>query len=152
MELDFTELKLSGTNHAAWISAIGLLIAVLLGVLGWFVLPGGDVLTWTEWQVFQQQRSYQRELARLTLDADRLAGLLGNDIPEPVRAQLILEQVLGDLNASTHPALQIQVDAMLLANDGVYAWVEGVGRKDEAILLLQDANVTLAHAIEGQQP
>ena len=51
MELDFTEFNLSGsgTGNSAWISVIGLLTAVLFGVLGWFVLPEGKVLTWTEW-------------------------------------------------------------------------------------------------------
>ena len=151
MELDFTNLKISGTGNTAWISAISLLVALLLGVLGWFVLPEGKVLTWTEWQVFKQQRTYQRELARLTADADHLAKLLDESIPEPVRSQLILEHVLADLNATTHPALKNQVDAMLIANDAVYWWVLGSGSKNDAILLLDSANQGLLNAIEAQE-
>jgi hypothetical protein len=148
MELDFTDLKLS--HNGAWFTLIGLLAAILLGVIGWFVLPDGKVLTWTEWQVFKQQRLYQRELTRLTRDADRLAALLDEYIPDPVRGQLVVEQVLADLNATTHPALKNQVDALLVANDAVYFWVLGTISKDEAIVLLDEANQVLIHAVEGQ--
>ena len=73
MEIDFSDLKLSG--NGTWVTIAGLLAAILFGVLGWFVLPDGKVLSWTEWQVFKQQRTYQRELTRLTADADRLADV-----------------------------------------------------------------------------
>ena len=149
MELDFTDLKLS--HNGAWLSLIGLLAAILFGVIGWFVLPDGKVLTWTEWQVFKQQRLYQRELTRLTRDADRLATLLDEYIPDPVRGQLVVEQVLADLNGTTHPALKNQVNALLVANDAVYFWVLGTISKDEAIVLLDEANQTLVYAVEGQQ-
>ena len=151
MELDFSDFKLSGSGNGAWITGISLLVALLLGVLGWFVLPEGKVLTWTEWQVFKQQRTYQRELVRLTADADRLANLLDESIPEPVRSQLILESVLADLNATTHSALKNQVDALLIANDAVYWWVLGSGSKNDAILLLDSANQGLLNAIEAQE-
>lgn len=151
MELDFSDFKLSGSGNGAWITGISLLVALLLGVLGWFVLPEGKVLTWTEWQVFKQQRTYQRELVRLTADADRLAKLLDESIPEPVRSQLILESVLADLNATTHSALKNQVDALLIANDAVYWWVLGSGSKNDAILLLDSANQGLLNAIEAQE-
>jgi len=150
MELDFTDLKLS--HHGALYALVGLLTAILFGVLGWFVLPDGKVLTWTEWQVFKQQRLYQRELTRLTRDADRLAALLDEFIPDPVRGQLVVEQVLADLNATTHPALKNQVDALLVANDAVYFWVLGTISKDEAIVLLYNANQVLLHAVDGQRP
>jgi len=149
MEIDFSDLKLS--HNSAWVTVFGLLAAILLGVLGWFVLPDGKVLSWTEWQVFKQQRLYQRELTRLTRDADRLADLLGEDLPDPVRGQLIVEQVLADLNATSHPALANQVDALLAANDAVYFWVLGSVSKDEAIILLEEADQGILHAIEAQQ-
>jgi hypothetical protein len=150
MELDFTDLKLS--HNGAWFTLIGLLAAILFGVIGWFVLPDGKVLTWNEWQVFKQQRLYQRELTRLTRDADRLAALLDEYMPDPVRGQLMVEQVLSDLNATTHPALKNQVNALLVANDAVYFWVLGTISKDEAIVLLDEANQVLIHAVEGQSP
>lgn len=150
MEIDFSDLKLSGMS--AWITSVALLAAILLGVLGWFVLPDGQVLTWTEWQVFKQQRTYQSELARLTRDADRLASVLENGLPDPVRSQLIVEQVLADLNATTHPALKSQVDALLVANDAVYYWVLGSASKDEAITRLDEANQVLLYAVEGSHP
>ena len=149
MEIDFTDLKLSG--NGTWVTIAGLLAAILLGALGWFVLPDGKVLSWTEWQVFKQQRLYQRELTRLTRDADRLADLLGEELPDPVRGQLVVEQVLADLNATSHPALAHQVDALLAANDAVYFWVLGSVSKDEAIALLDEANQGILHAIEAQQ-
>jgi len=150
MELDFTDLKLS--QNGALFTLIGLLAAILLGVIGWFVLPDGKVLTWTEWRVFKQQRLYQRELSRLTRDADRLAALLDENIPDPVRGQLVVEQVLADLNVTTHPALKNQVDALLVANDAVYFWVLGTISKDEAIDLLDEANQMLVYAVEGHKP
>lgn len=150
MEIDFTDLKLS--QSGTWVTAAGLLAAILLGVLGWFVLPDGKVLSWTEWRVFKQQRTYQRELTRLTRDADRLANLLGEDLPDPVRGQLVVEQVLANLNATSHPALAHQVDALLAANDAVYFWVLGSVSKDQAIALLDEANQGILHAIEVQSP
>jgi len=150
MEIDFSDLKYSG--NGTWVTVTVLLAAILLGVLGWFVLPDGKVLSWTEWQVFKQQRTYQRELTRLTRDADRLADLLGEDLPDPVRGQLVVEQVLADLNATSHPALKNQVDALLAANDAVYFWVLGTVSKDEAIALLDEANQGIVHAIEAQHP
>jgi len=149
MEIDFSDLKYSG--NGTWVTVTVLLAAILLGVLGWFVLPDGKVLSWTEWQVFKQQRLYQRELMRLTRDADRLADLLGEDVPNPVRGQLVVEQVLGDLNTTSHPALKNQVDALLAANDAIYFWVLGTISKDEAIILLEEANQGILHAIEAQQ-
>ena len=150
MEIDFTDLKRSGKTN--WITAVALLAAILLGLLGWFVLPEGNLLTWTEWQVFKQQRIYQQELRQLTADADRLADLLGDDFPDPVRGQLVVEQVLADLNGITHPALQNQVAALLAANDAVYYWVLGTLSKDEAIMQLDQANQVLIRAIDRRRP
>ena len=150
MEIDFTDLKLS--QSSTWATGVGLLAAILLGILGWFVLPDGKVLSWTEWQVFKQQRLYQRELTRLTRDADRLADLLGEDLPDPVRGQLVVEQVLSDLNTTSHPALAHQVETLLAANDAVYFWVLGTVSKDEAITLLDEANQGILHAIEAHRP
>jgi len=149
MEIDFSDLKYSG--NGTWVTVTVLLAAILLGVIGWFVLPDGKVLSWNEWQVFKQQRLYQRELMRLTRDADRLAALLDENLPDPVRGQLVVEQVLGDLNATSHPALAHQVDALLAANDAIYFWVLGSVSKDEAIALLNEANQEILHAIEAQQ-
>ena len=149
MEIDFSDLKYSG--NGTWVTVTVLLAAILLGVIGWFVLPDGKVLSWNEWQVFKQQRLYQRELMRLTRDADRLAALLDENLPDPVRGQLVVEQVLGDLNATSHPALAHQVDALLAANDAIYFWVLGSVSKDEAIALLNEANQGILHAIEAQQ-
>ena len=149
MEIDFTDLKLS--SNGTWVTVAGLLAAILMGLLGWFVLPDGKVLSWTEWQVFKQQRTYQRELTRLTRDADRLADLLGEDLPDPVRGQLVVEQVLANLNATSHPALAHQVDALLAANDAIYFWVLGSVSKDDAIALLDEANQGILHAIEAQR-
>ena len=73
------------------------------------------------------------------------------DLPDPVRGQLVVEQVLADLNTTSHPALAHQGDALLAANDAVYFWVLGSVSKDEAIALLDEANQGILHAIEAQQ-
>ena len=88
----------------------------------------------------------------MTADADRLADLLGDDFPDPVRGQLVVEQVLADLNGITHPALQNQVAALLAANDAVYYWVLGTLSKDEAIMQLDQANQVLIRAIDRRRP
>ncbi|MEA3350390.1 MAG: hypothetical protein U9Q82_07210 [Chloroflexota bacterium] len=46
MELDFTEFE--ANERSLWITLVVLVGMALLGALGWFITPDGQVLDWTE--------------------------------------------------------------------------------------------------------
>ena len=147
MELDFSDLKFEQTGML-WIT-LGVIVALLLfGVLGWYITPQGQVLSWTEWQVYRQHNQYRNELRVLTHHADRLAELM-NKPPDPVRAQLVTEQMVRDLEQNvTLVALQDQEAALFYAGDAIMAWAMGTASKNEAINALDQANQTIERAFE----
>lgn len=145
MEIDFSDIKFE--QQGIFIATGLIVVALLLGLLGWYTTPGGQVLTWTEWQVFKQHSQYQRELRTLTRHADRLAGLLEQP-PDPVRAQLAVEQMVHDLDTHvTLAALGEQEAALISTGDLVLQWALGSAAKDAAIEHLAAANKTIEKAI-----
>jgi len=146
MEVDFSEIKLSERNM--WITLIVLILIALTGFLGWHVTPEDRILSWTEWQIFKQQRVYQHELRILTHNADRLAGLL-EAYPDPVRGQLVTESVNLDLSTLSQPSLDIQRDALHLAGEAVLHWALGTGDRDTALRLLDQANQEILRAMDA---
>ncbi len=136
MEIDVSEVKFKG-NAVLW-TLSGLLALVLLGALGHFVLPD-RVLTWTEWNVVKQHAEYRREVGVLERHAKRLGGLL-EDAPDPVRAQLTVEQLYAALDRDvTLEPLAGPKDALLTAGDLALEWALGSAEKKDADLALEQA-------------
>jgi len=144
MEIDFTELKIQ--KRVILILAISLVTMIILGLVGWNVLPD-RVLTWTEWQVIQQSLAYQRELRILVRNADRLAELL-HEQPDAVRAQLVTERVRREIQQLELSSLTGQKEGLLSATDDVEAWSLGSSERAAAVSALQRANQTIQRAIE----
>ena len=145
MEIDFSEVQI---RERGTVIATGLIvIALLLGLLGWYITPGGQVLTWTEWQVYKQHSQYTQELRILARHADRLAGLLEMS-PDPVRAQLIVEQMYHDMETNvTLMSLGEQEVALINAGEAVLRWSLGSLDKNTAVEQLDAANRVIEKAI-----
>jgi hypothetical protein len=146
MEIDFSDVKFQ--RQGFLIVGVVILAALLMGILGWYLTPQGQVLTWTEWQVYKQHSQYQRELHVLTRHADRLAALLEKS-PDPVRAQLVIEQMAHELETNvTLVTLSSQTTALSQAGSVVMQWALGSAPKDAALTALDTANQTIMRAIE----
>ena len=140
------ELEFPGGQQRLAMALLILAGLLLLGLLGFFFTPqqGGKagVLTWTEWQVLQRQRAYQRELGRLQRDAEDLTTLL-NGRPDPVRGQLTAERIVQD-HAEGQPALERQRQLILEAAQSVGAWSVGAISREAARDALERALEALA--------
>ena len=111
-----------------WNPALALLILLIalagLGALGRAVTPPGDtLLAWSDWQVLRARQAYRAELAQLRQDAESLADLLSL-APDPVRAQMLAEQVLRH-TAEGQDALAAQRLAVSEAAYYVRDWAVG---------------------------
>ncbi|MBC8503767.1 MAG: hypothetical protein ISR58_12345 [Anaerolineales bacterium] len=144
MEIDFTGLNVQ--KRTLLISTASLAMLLILGLVGWILLPD-RVLTWTEWQVIQQSLAYNQEIRLLTRNADRLADLLQGS-PDPVRAQLVTEKVRRHLHQMEIASLEIPRDTLSTAADATYSWSLGTVEKETAIASLQTANQSIQKAIE----
>ncbi len=145
MEIDFSELELKG-DAAVWVIA-GMLVLGFLGALGRFALPD-RVLTWTEWKVLKQHVEYGREVAMMERYTDRLAAIL-DDTPDPVRAQLAVEQLYADMGRHvTLDALGAPREALLTAGDVTLEWALGSVEKEDADLALEVARKAIDTAAE----
>ena len=151
MEIDFSDLSLNfHGERGLWIGLAVTLTALLLGILGWYITPEGQVLTPTEWQIYRQHSQYRRELGVLMRHADRLAGLLDAS-PDPVRAQLIVEQMGHDLDTDVNlVTLAEQENALLNAGNAVLAWSMGAAGKNDAINALAQANAAIEQALDAE--
>jgi len=144
MVIDFTGLNVQ--KRTLLISTASLAMLLILGLVGWILLPD-RVLTWTEWQVIQQSLAYNQEIRLLTRNADRLADLLQGS-PDPVRAQLVMEKVHRHLHQMELASLEIPRDALATAADAAYSWSLGTVEKGAAVAALQEANQSIQKAIE----
>ena len=150
MELDLSDLHIN-PQSGVWITLAAVLGVLLVGLLGWFVSPDGQLLTPTEWQVYKQHNQYQQELRTLTRHADRLAELLKMP-PDPVRAQLVSEQMEHDLERNVNlAALADPESALLTAGDAMLTWSLGTASKNDAISALDMANQSIERAMDQIQ-
>lgn len=153
MELDFTDLKLS--NRSAFTATMVAIALVLVAILGRWLTPvdadsQSRVLTWTEWLVFKQHRAYRSDVRILTSNANRLADLLDEE-PDPVRVQLVVEQVGRNLEKVDHPALDAQRERVLIAAEQILTWSLGPGDKDTATTALDEAIQSIQQAIRAYE-
>jgi len=144
MEIDLSGLAIHKRSLFLGLVILGILI--LLALLGWYILSDGRVLSWTEWQVFKQEYAYQCQLNTLTSGFDDLSELLAAP-PDPVRASLVTEQIRGEMDTITIPALADQRGNLLNASDAIEAWALGVTSKDTAVKALKGASKALNRAV-----
>ena len=131
IELDLTALKLDW-----WILAVVLLL-VFFGVVGYQVTPAdGRVMTWTEWQVVQAERQYQRELRQLQDFGAELSGFL--DVHDPVRVQLQVQQMQEKVAQMSAPALERQREAFQRAASAVVDYQNGQAAYNDAAQAVQE--------------
>ncbi|MEA3350389.1 MAG: hypothetical protein U9Q82_07205 [Chloroflexota bacterium] len=98
--------------------------------------------------MFKQHKAYVHDVKILTSNADRLAQLLDAQ-PDPVRGQLVTEQIYRNVGKISHPSLMHQRDTMLAAADAALYWTLGTSGKDRAVAALDQANQTITKAIEA---
>jgi len=142
MEIDLTETRWVNTAFFLAAALVGL---ALLGVLGRTVTPANNgVLTWTEWQVLQEERAYWRELTQLQQAVDDLAAFYKKGQRDPVRGQYVVAKVEGVLKDQKIAVLNGQRQAVLDAANAVRQWSLGVLGDDAVRSALERA----AHAVD----
>jgi hypothetical protein len=110
--------------------SLGCLFLLLMSMLGRPHTPEPKLFTWLDFQVWQGERAYQRELATLRREAEGLVALLTAS-PQPVRAQLQVVH-LKQVTAAGVPALHYQRQLLLEAGLAVEAWTVGAGSYESA--------------------
>jgi hypothetical protein len=145
MEIDFSAVKFH--KNIPLLITLAAMALLILGGVGWFVLPDGKVLTWSEWQVFQQHQQYIREVGLLTRNADALVGLTQGP-PDPVRAQLLSEKVSRDLDDVTLAALAGPKAELLAAVDIAVQWSLGGSELQPVLDRIAVTNQVIAKALE----
>jgi len=143
IEIDRSALPQNGLL----IASMMLIVLVALGALGWWALPDGRILTWTEWQVIRQRAAYSRELRTLAEATEKLIELLEAS-PDPVRASLVVDQTHRALDDVTLASLDASRAAVLNAADTLNAWALGEADRDEAVVALSAAQDELMQALE----
>lgn len=139
------ELEFDHRWNWYWLLPILLLFMVGLGALGRALTPtGGQLLTWSEWQVLQMRQAYRQELDVLRQDVEILADLLEN-VPDPVRAQLAAEQVLAH-TLEGQETLTPQREAVSLAAAALRDWAIGAIERADVEVALEQAIYSLEEA------
>ena len=141
IEIELSTLQ--GKAILVWMMVVVLVLG--LGLLGREMTPDGDiVLSWSEWQVMKVSRVYNAELSQLQKSAESLAELV-DDHPDPVRAQIITDQVM-DRASSGEDALKLQRVAVTGAAMIVRDWSVGAQTHEVALDTIAEAETLLVEA------
>ena len=148
MELDLSTHRLQFIVLAAVVLLVG------VGWLGHDYLPSGDrLLTLSEWQVLKASRVYRKEVGQLRTSVESLAELI-NTRPDPVRAQLLTENVVR-MASRGQPALAYPREKLTLAAQAVSDWSVGAIDRESARQALQAAIQALSlepSSLDAQLP
>lgn len=135
------EIDLSGVKKDNWgLAGIGLALLLGLMFLGRAFTPEGNrLLTWQEWQVRKLQQAYRVERLRLLEDTNRLAELLESGVPDPARAQVVVQGVRRDLAEGKVETLADERQRVADAAQAVLDWASGIGDYNAAVEAVQRA-------------
>ncbi|MDT8896642.1 hypothetical protein QYE77_00055 [Thermanaerothrix sp. 4228-RoL] len=136
MEIDVSEIKKGN------LILVGIGLALLLGLmfLGRAFTPEGNrLLTWQEWQVRKLRQAYRAERLRLLEDTNRLAELLESGVPDPARAQVVVQGVRHDLAEGKVETLADERQRVADAAQAVLDWASGIGDYNAAVEAVQKA-------------
>lgn len=125
----------------AWalVVLVGLPFLISLAVLGRTFTPTlARVFTSDDWQVLQIRQAYQSELVSLQRDATVLIELLNGRTPDPVRGQLLANQI-AQRWASGQPALAMARQLLIAAAQAVSDWSIGIDSHEAARLAVEQA-------------
>ena len=121
---------------------------ILLGRAFTPTTPPLRVFTWTDWQVRQARDAYAAELADLRRDATVLADLLNADVPDPVQAQLVANQIALRWRQG-QPALSVRRDGLITAAQAVSDWAVGALPRETARQVVAEQLAALAEVERG---
>ncbi|MDT8898270.1 hypothetical protein QYE77_08320 [Thermanaerothrix sp. 4228-RoL] len=136
MEIDVSEIKKGN------LILVGIGLALLLGLmfLGRAFTPEGNrLLTWQEWQVRKLRQAYRAERLALLEDTNRLAELLESGVPDPARAQVVVQGVRRDLAEGKVETLADERQRVADAAQAVLDWASGIGDYNAAVEAVQRA-------------
>ncbi len=123
----------------------------LIGLLGKAFTPASNtVLSWSEWQIIKVEKEYEQQLSTYQQYAESLSQLI-NETPDPVRAQVVSDQILQNtaagLTALERPRLGLQEAAR-----AVRQWAVGADSLDTAQASLSTAiHLIQAAELTGQK-
>ncbi len=148
------DMRLAATIAA--LVLIALLALAGLALLGRSYTFGERVLSWTDWRVQQAGHAYRAELGGLQQDAEILIELLNGRVPDPVRAQIVADQIVtrhGDplryaTRAGGQPALARHRDLLMRAAAAVEDWAVGATPREAAQQAVDELMAALGEADE----
>ncbi|RCK72758.1 MAG: hypothetical protein ANABAC_1292 [Anaerolineae bacterium] len=137
MEIDISHLG-KHQKTTLW-AGLGFGVLIVLALLGRYYTPGERVLTWQEWQIRKAERLHKTEYALLCQQMNRLAEVLAEKSPEPIRAALIARDVIAKTNTVKSPSLGQHHQAVVNAAQDVSDWGAGLLDYNTAVEAITEA-------------
>lgn len=131
----------------AVLALVALLTLAGLALLGRSYTSDGRVLSWIDWRALQAGQIYRAELDGLQQDAGALVELLNSRVPDPVRAQIVADQIAAR-HGSGQPALARHRDLLAQAAAAVEEWAIGAATRDAAQQAIDELMTALGEADE----
>lgn len=133
------EVEIDLRNVKGWVYGIGGFLLLAVWLFGYFVTPAdGTVLTMQQWQLRKAAKAYRAELARLQDYCAEVAGLIEDEQPNPVQAQVLASRVQSDLQDGQE-ALSEARALVIAAAQAVRAWSVGQVDYDTAAASVAEA-------------
>jgi hypothetical protein len=131
IELNLNRWRQQIGEQAGGLTLVLLVALFLIGFFGRTFTPASNtVLSWSEWEIVKIEKEYQKQLSTYQQYADSLSQLI-NQSPDPVRAQVVSDQVLQNtatgMGALERPRLGLQEAAR-----AVWLWAVGAGSLNTA--------------------
>jgi hypothetical protein len=121
-----------------------LLLIALFAVVGFTITPqvnngkGKDVMSWQDWEIMKKRSIFRDELAHIKAQADTLSSVI-TAVPDPVKIQLVTDNVLIELSNIQSSALIGAKQSMTDATRVIRGWSMGTASRDEARQALDGA-------------
>jgi hypothetical protein len=153
IELDLEGIEIDfGDRGYLSVLAILAVIVVLAGIgyLGSTItLPDAPrLISWTDIQVLRIEKEYREELGELQQSLETMVVMI-NAQADPVRAQVIADEITHLVNRSELQALEPQRMQMLTAVEALRSWATGVGERETAVGEIEKATGLLERAERG---
>ena len=126
--------------------------AMLVGIayLGSTITPPDSphLISWADIQVLRMEKAYHEELGSLQQSLETMT-LMINAQPDPVRAQVVADEIILLVNRSELQALAPQRMQLLTAAEALRAWATGVADREFAVQEIEHAAELLERSDRG---
>lgn len=153
MEFDLQDIEIDFGDRG-YLGLLGLLtLAVMLigiGYLGFTITltDSPRLISWNDIQVLRMEKAYREELGSLQQSLETMVVMV-NAPANPVRAQVVADEITHLVNRSEMEALAPQRMQVLAAAEAMRTWATGVGEREIAVLEIERAAELLERSDHG---